>query len=192
MKNNCVCVICGLKHYKPPYRLKNLKRGVTCSKECADKLQTTGRKRNPNYKCCECDKPCYQRPSDIKNLKHGLTCGNNECSQKLNSRIMKGKNNHQFGIKGSANASFKGGRRISSYGYIIIYCPLHSRKMFDGYVFEHILVMENHTGRSLKYYGHNHRHNEVCHHKDEDKQNNNIDNLELMTLEEHSRFHNKN
>lgn len=42
--------------------------------------------------------------------------------------------------------------------------------------------MEKHLGRKL-------RSDEVVHHKDGDKSNNSIENLEVMTLSEHSRFH---
>lgn len=47
---------------------------------------------------------------------------------------------------------------------------------------EHRYIMEQHLGRKLN------RH-EVVHHKDGNKQNNNIDNLVIMHLSEHSREH---
>lgn len=49
---------------------------------------------------------------------------------------------------------------------------------------EHRLVMEKHLNRELKY-------NEVIHHIDEDKKNNHIENLRLMTRSEHSKLHAK-
>lgn len=47
---------------------------------------------------------------------------------------------------------------------------------------EHRYVMEQHLGRQLS-------RDEVVHHKDGDKSNNDIENLELMSLSEHSRQH---
>lgn len=47
---------------------------------------------------------------------------------------------------------------------------------------EHRTVMEKRLGRNLSF-------NEVVHHKDNDKRNNDPDNLELMTRSEHSRHH---
>ena len=47
---------------------------------------------------------------------------------------------------------------------------------------EHRYIMEQYLGRSLS-------RNEVVHHKDEIKNHNEIENLELMSLSEHSRKH---
>ena len=47
---------------------------------------------------------------------------------------------------------------------------------------EHRYVMECHLGRKLS-------RNEVVHHKDGNKRNNNIDNLELVSRRDHSKMH---
>lgn len=187
-KANCVCIVCGLEHYKEPYRLKKLKRGVTCSKKCADLLQTVGRTRKPNYRCVVCGKEHYQRPNQIDKTKFGLTCSK-ECGKINRSKHTTGKGNHQYGLKGEKNDSFLGYRKISNYGYVLIYKPEHKRANHAGYVFEHLLVMENHIGRQLKYYGFKNKHNEVCHHIDRNKKNNSIENLNLMTDVEHFSLH---
>jgi hypothetical protein len=49
-------------------------------------------------------------------------------------------------------------------------------------VLQHREIMEAHIGRRLKRW-------EVVHHRDEDKRNNSLDNLELTTRPEHSRHH---
>jgi hypothetical protein len=61
--------------------------------------------------------------------------------------------------------------------------PKHSNCFGSGYVYEHRLVVENYLGRTLKP-------NEIVHHKDGNKLNNSIDNLELCrTIAEHKYEH---
>ena len=146
--------------------------------------------RTSNYKCVVCNKAHYQRPSAINKTVYGLTCSK-ECGKINRSKHTTGKGNHQFGLKGSENASFKNiTRKISNYGYVLIYKPEHIYSNHAGYVFEHILVMENNIERIL------HRPDkradwEICHHINRDKTDNSILNLQLMTLSEHVKLHNK-
>lgn len=65
------------------------------------------------------------------------------------------------------------GRIISSEGYVWIFKPDHPRAYSGRYVPEHILVMEEHLGRYLDC------ENESVHHKDGDRENNVISNLQL-------------
>jgi hypothetical protein len=83
---------------------------------------------------------------------------------------------------GDNNPNWKGGRRLHSKGYIEIYFREHPRAQPNGYVLEHILVMEKKLGRSLADH-------ELVHHKDENKTNNHPDNLELMPRADHTRHH---
>jgi len=145
--------------------------------------------RKPNYKCVVCGKEFYVRPSSIKRSKGwGFTCSK-ECGKINRSKHTKGNLNHQYGLTGNKNASFTGETKISNYGYVLKYAPEHNRANHAGYVFEHILIMEKHLGRELKYFGFKHKDNEVCHHIDRNKQNNVISNLQLMTDSEHFKLH---
>jgi hypothetical protein len=85
-------------------------------------------------------------------------------------------------ILGKNNPNWRGGKR-KSQGYIYIYCPDHPNAK-KKYVKRANLVMEKQLGRYLKK-------GEVVHHKDENKENDNIKNLILCKNEsEHQhKFH---
>ena len=68
-------------------------------------------------------------------------------------------------------------------GYAYIYAPEHPEANTRGYVYEHRVVAEQKIGRRLEK-------NEVVHHKDEVRSNNDPNNLEVMDRKEHARFHN--
>jgi hypothetical protein len=74
---------------------------------------------------------------------------------------------------GPKSSNWKGGKMIVD-GYVYIYSPTHPNKTKLGYVCEHRLVMEKLLGRYLTK-------KEVIHHKDENKQNNTPENLELYS-----------
>ena len=92
----------------------------------------------------------------------------------------------------SNNHAWKGGRTINkTTGYVYIKNRNHIRSNSKKYVFEHILVMEKKIKRHLKHYSFNNSKNEVVHHKDGNKENNIISNLQLMTFGEHISLHSK-
>lgn len=84
--------------------------------------------------------------------------------------------------KGSAHHNWKGGVYIRG-GYILEYAPDHPAAAAQkGYVAQHRLVMERHLGRFLT-------DDEDVHHKNENKLDNQLENLELITHPEHMRYH---
>ncbi len=84
---------------------------------------------------------------------------------------------------GENHFSWKGGKAKHSCGYILITAKDHPFCNHQGYIFEHRLIMENYIGRYL-YKG------EIIHHKDGNKSNNDIKNLELITSNsKHSKYH---
>jgi len=83
---------------------------------------------------------------------------------------------------GNKNANWKGGKRMDKCGYIYLYVPDHPYKAANNVVFEHRLVMEKYLGRYLKP-------NEFIHHKNGDRKDNKIENLQIITASEHARYH---
>lgn len=69
-------------------------------------------------------------------------------------------------------------------GYIIVYKPEHPRAWKTGYVYEHVVAMEEKMGRFMT-------RNEIVHHIDQCKTNNDPSNLVLMTQSTHSTLHHK-
>lgn len=66
------------------------------------------------------------------------------------------------------------------YNYAVV--RNHPFRTKNDYVLEHRVVMENHIGRLL-------RPDELVHHIDENKKNNDISNLEIQSWPEHSKHH---
>jgi len=87
------------------------------------------------------------------------------CSRRCSSEYLVGEKHH----------SWNGGYTITTQGYKAI-------KINGKYVLEHRIIMENFIGRKL--YS-----DEVVHHKDHNKLNNNIKNLELLIKQDHDRLH---
>ena len=76
------------------------------------------------------------------------------------------------GQVGSANHNWKGGRTKHHAGYLMVRMPDHPRARTQGYVFEHILVMEARLGRMLFA-------DESVHHKNGIRDDNSPENLTL-------------
>jgi hypothetical protein len=85
-------------------------------------------------------------------------------------------------VSGRNNPRWNGGRRYNSSGYVLIYSPNHPFKDKLGYVREHRLVMEKKIERYLKK-------DEIIHHKNEIKDDNRIENLELTNITKHNIHH---
>jgi len=80
--------------------------------------------------------------------------------------------------RGDRNPNWKGGKRLDKDGYVLINSPYHPLASADGYVREHRLVLEKHLFRFLLP-------EEIVHHENGKKEDNRVENLRLMTKEEH-------
>jgi len=111
-----------------------------------------------------------------KQLRHLLKLNKSEKQRKISSETSKKR-------KGKLHPKWKGGRKISSQGYILIHEREHPNSFISGYMFEHRKIMEKHIGRYLSS-------KERVHHIDFDRQNNNIENLKLFKNKtEHQQYH---
>lgn len=92
--------------------------------------------------------------------------------------------------RGENNDYWKGGRVTDEAGYMLVKTPGHPRASQSGdYVGEHILVMEKYLGRYLIWHGPGDERSEIIHHKNRNKQDNRIDNLQVVNFREHMEIH---
>lgn len=110
-----------------------------------------------------------------------------ESARKRISEAHKGKTVSEETRKRMAVSKKKGGvghKKIRVDGYIAIYFPDHPKANKDGYIMEHILVMECALGRWIA-------EDEVVHHKNHDRSDNRLENLEVMKRTDHMALHTK-
>ena len=88
-------------------------------------------------------------------------------------------------VKGEKNVSWKGGRKVIKTGYIKVrLLPtdfFYSMTAQDGYVLEHRLVMAKYIGRNLHRW-------EIVHHRNHKRDDNRIENLQLVTDDRHKQI----
>lgn len=96
-----------------------------------------------------------------------------------------GRGKHKNHANASRHYRWNNKKLLHSDGYVLIRVGLtHPWAGPNGYVLEHILIMCSAMGRFLK-------DDEVVHHKNKDRTDNRLENLELMTNSEHSTMHRK-
>ena len=186
------------KQCKKEYFNQNSKLPLNiCSSKCYDEFQKWN--KEPNCECPICHKKFYVKPSRLKRIKHEPTCSV-ECASILKSQYMSGEGNHQFGLKGELNSSFKGIeiiRHNHNIDDILVYDPVHPFADKDGRVKKHrLLIEQNYELFDKKFFikegGRIVLKKEYqVHHKDGNHNNNNINNLEVLTRSEHTSIHNK-
>lgn len=163
-----ICPICGTQFSDPKHPAAE-----ACSKRCAGALSWRNRvakgapqgRQHPITTCVICGLQVQNR--DYRPRK---TCGSNACKQA--SRLSNGwldklQSAHQ------SKPTYKGG--VIKHGlYLQERAPDHPKANIKGYVLQHRLVMERHIGRMLEDW-------EKVHHRNGVKDQNDIDNLEIVT-----------
>lgn len=187
------CKNCGKDIINPT---KSTPKGY-CSYGCYEKWARFN--KTPNCECSVCGRKMYMKPSRLKRVTHGITCSI-ECASQLKSEYMSGTGNHQFGLKGELNASFKNEElHQNNNGFIdiMVYVKNHPFSNKNGRVKKHRLIVEqNYQLFDLNYFieieGKYYLKPEIdIHHKDFNHDNNDISNLIPLTRSEHTSIHNK-
>lgn len=185
-----ICKQCGKEFDVPDYR----KSAKYCSEECKHKAL----RGDFNCVCEVCGKEFHLKPYSVKKNKHH-TCSR-ECLNKLKSILYKGEGNHQYGLKGDKNASFKGEVILRKNNGLIermVYKPEHPNADSNGRIKEHRLIVEQHYEMfDQKYFdvinGEHYLKKSIdVHHVNFNHNDNRIENLMPLTRSEHTKLHNE-
>ncbi|MBR4983204.1 MAG: hypothetical protein IKY94_11665 [Lachnospiraceae bacterium] len=192
MKIEKECAICGRIFYVPHWR--------TNAKYCSKLCSGLNLRAKPNTVCTQCGKEFHMKQSQKNkhNRNHGYFCSK-DCSSKYKQVAMSGAGNHQYGLKGPKNGSFKGSEithRNHNITDILVYKPNHPYADKKGRVTKHRLVVEENRhlfsddffilidGFYVLKKG-------LCvHHKDGNHNNNDISNFEVLSRGSHTKKHN--
>ena len=186
-----ICLNCGIEFQVPHWRKS--------AKYCCPACRQDALKAKPNCVCEICGKEFHIKPSQLNKAKHH--CCSITCLNKLKETLYSGKGNHQYGLKGKLNASFKGEEIVKKNNNSIdvrVYDPSHPYADKDGRVLKHRLIVEQHFDRFDKKYFEEIKGRIVLkrtsqvHHLNEDHNDNRIENLIPVTRTEHRTIHNLN
>lgn len=190
-----ICQQCG-KEYEIPHWRKDTSK--FCSRECCDASKIAP----PNTTCAICGKEFHLKPYHIKRCKGDLGfCCSKECVSQLNKVRMRGENNHQFGLKGSRNASFIQGE-LKGKNHKLVDLMVYVGDWYKGYhengrITKHRYLVElNHELFNSDAFEEKDgwfylKKGYEVHHKDCNHDNNQIENLQVLTKGEHRSLHNK-
>ena len=147
-----------------------------------------------NCECPICGKKFHVKPYHLHRFKTNYC--SKECQNEARKIYMRNEGNHQYGLKGRANATWKGGTKETCYGYLLVQQLGHPFSVGRSeYVFEHRLVAEKYLltpENSVEINGKRYLSPDyVAHHKNGNKKDNRKENLEVMTLSEHQAMHAK-
>lgn len=140
-----------------------------CSRVCASESL----KKLPIIKNCEWCKEDFDARAKNHNRELSRMLNQRFCSRKCMSTERATYHNQE------AHHNWKGGEFMDK-GYKRKHLYLGNGKRADP--MQHDLIMEKHIGRKLNI-------DEVVHHKDRNRSNNEIGNLQLLTRSEHSKLH---
>lgn len=177
----------GRLRVKSRVGVRNQKSYFLCACDCGREVELSGNAlRTGNTRSCGCLRADILREPRVAHVEQ--TCPICDKVFNLTENRAEGRTDHccsrecaAAGVRekgvlaGENNAAWRGGRRMHPSGYSLV---RHNGK----YVLEHRLVMERHLGRELS-------EDEHVHHKNEDKTDNRIENLQLTTASDHRHLH---
>lgn len=186
------CLICGKVFFVPHWRQN--------AKYCSVSCQRKSLHGDLNTICTNCGKPFHMKPCQKERYTRHIGCF---CSKKCLNEYRKiwfvGENNHQYGVKGKENASFKGNeipRKNNNLCEVEVYTPYRIDADKRGRVTLHRLLVEENwekfRGDAFEEIDGQHvlKKGFHVHHIDGNHNNNSIDNLMVVTRAEHRKIHN--
>lgn len=189
-----ICRNCG-KEFETILACIKMGRGKSCSLKCRDEFNRKQRARpcricqklfngSKRKKCCsiECANIGRSKTKSGKHPPHLMGIGfdkKNFIPWNKGTKGISKPNITSFkpgreAPRGKDHPSYKGGRKITDYGYIQVLNPERQ----GHYIMEHRLIMEQYIGRKLLP-------NEIIHHKNGIKDDNRIENLEIVLKKTH-------
>lgn len=171
---NCTTVLKYLKKNNIPRRKPKINHCLDCNKKVANRnkrciiCERKRRKKPPNT-CDSCKKTISYYAKWCKPCRYKLYQFSSETKQ-LMSKAKKGK------FVGKKSPLFKE-KVLSTHGYVTIYCEEKKRRLY-----EHRHIMEKKIGRVLS-------DKECVHHINGQKDDNRVENLQLMSKSEHAKLH---
>jgi hypothetical protein len=163
----CTCQFCGTKFMVKPSKLAH-GRGKFCSRSCIGKFHkgekaSTWKGGPVACTCLTCGAIFYKSRASIA-IGEGKYCS--RACHAVAKKLITGEKHH----------GWKGGTSVGGNGYVRV-------NHADGkHGLEHRVIMEAHLGRPL-------RHDEHVHHLNEDKADNRIENLRVVSASEHKRLY---
>ena len=181
-ENRTLVDMCEIIGVKSPITMSKILRekGVTTNKNAIRSNATKKGMTDEEFK----DYLIFEyKDNSIRQIAHKLNVTQVEIRKYFKKYNIPFKEKKDTYLRGAKAPNWNGGRHMHN-GYIEIYAPKHPHKNKRNCIYEHQKVMEDYLGRYLEK-------GEVVHHKDLCKTNNNIENLQLLTMSEHSKLHAK-
>jgi hypothetical protein len=175
---NGMCPPCYMVEYRKTHEKKKYRGKCDNCGKMKDDIH--------NGLCQSCYKTKLNREKMVLAPLKKCECGDPKCEEMIPSITMQGKprkyaENH--GKRGKLNNFYKSGRREKEEYILLSGYKDHPNSNARGEILEHILVMTEHLNRPL-FEG------EIIHHKNKDKKDNRIENLELTDRSKHQNTHN--
>ena len=157
-------------------------------------MASAAREDKLNITCPVCGSRFHLKKSAIAKAQNHYC--SKACHYAAKKQYMRGEKNHQYGLRGQQNASWQGGRKLSHYGYWLVQCIGHPFAVGrSGYVLEHRLVAEKYLltpENSVEIGGKRYLSPDyIVHHKNKNRLDNRVENLVVMTEEQHRAIHSR-